>query len=130
MRWVQKLADFNFKIMYWSDKQNIKIDALTHWVNIVLRSFKNKRIHYQRITILTLNQMKIADLKKNISESIYKQILKTNEIDENCTLLHEAIARDETQYEDIKLKNCWTQNKILYYDSQLWVSFNELLQMC
>ncbi len=30
MRWVQKLADFNFKIMYWSDKQNIKINALTH----------------------------------------------------------------------------------------------------
>ncbi len=29
-RWVQKLADFNFKIMYQSDKQNIKIDALTH----------------------------------------------------------------------------------------------------
>jgi len=62
----------------------------------VLRSFKNERIRYQRITILTLNQMKIADLKKNISESIYKQILKTNKIDENCTLLHEAIARDET----------------------------------
>jgi len=50
--------------------------------------------------------MKIADLKKNISESIYKQILKINEIDENCMLLREAIARDETQYEDIKLKNC------------------------
>ncbi len=29
MRWVQKLADFNFRIMYQSDKQNIKIDALT-----------------------------------------------------------------------------------------------------
>jgi len=27
------------------------------------------------------------------------------------------------------LKNCWTQNKILYHDNQLWVSFNELLQM-
>jgi len=52
-----------------------------------------------------------------------------NEIDENCTLLCEAIAKDETQYEDIKLKNCWTQNKILFHDSQLWVSFNELLQM-
>ena len=44
-------------------------------------------------------------------------------------LLREAIARDETQYEDIKLKNCWTQNEILYHDSQLWISFNELLQM-
>ncbi len=73
--------------------------------------------------------MKIADLEKNINESIYKQILETNEIDENCTLLREAIARDETQYEDIKLKNCQTQNEILYHDSQLWVSFNELLQM-
>jgi len=27
------------------------------------------------------------------------------------------------------LKNCRTQNEILYHDSQLWVSFNELLQM-
>ncbi len=50
--------------------------------------------------------MKIADLKKNISESIYKQILETNEINENFTLLREAITRDETQYENIKLKNC------------------------
>ncbi len=115
--------------MYWFDKQNIKINALTRWADVVLRDSEDERICYQQITILTSNQMKIADLKKNISESIYKQILETNEIDENCTLLREAIARDETQYEGIKLKNCWTQNEILYHDSQLLVSFNELLQM-
>ncbi len=73
--------------------------------------------------------MKIADLKKNNNQSIYKQVLDANEIDENCTLLREAIARNEAQYKDIKLKNCWTQNEILFHDSQLWVSFNELLQM-
>ncbi len=129
MHWVQKLADFNFKIMYQSDKQNIKIDALTHQADFMFKDFDDERIWYQRIIILTLNWMKIADLKKNISELIYKQILKTNEINENCMRLREAIARDETQYEDIKLKNCRTQNKILYHDSQLWVLFNELLQM-
>jgi len=129
MRWVQKLADFNFKIMYWFDKQNIKIDALTRQADVVLRDSEDERVRYQWITILTSNRMKIADLKKNISESIYKQILEINEIDENCTLLREAIARDETQYEDIKLKNCWTQNEILYHDSQISVSFNELLQI-
>ncbi len=63
--------------------------------------------------------MKIANLKKNNDQSIYKQVLETNEIDENCTLLREAIARDEAQYEGIKLKNCRTQNEILYHDSQL-----------
>ncbi len=73
--------------------------------------------------------MKIADIKKNISESIYKQILEINRINENCTLFREAIARNETQYEDIKLKNYHVQNEILYHDNQLWVSFNELLQM-
>ncbi len=129
MHWVQKFVDFNFRIMYWSDKQNIKINALTHQADVVLRDSEDECIWYQWIFILTLNWMKIADLKKNISESIYKQILETNEIDENCTLLREAIARDKTQYKDIKLKNCWTQNEILYHNSQLWVSFNELLQM-
>ncbi len=73
--------------------------------------------------------MKIADLEKNNDQSIYKQVLETNEIDENCMLLREAIARDEAQCKDIKLKNCRVQNEILYKDSQLWVSFNESLQM-
>ncbi len=73
--------------------------------------------------------MKIVDLKKNNDQSIYRQVLDANEINENCTLLREAIVRDEAQYEDIKLKNCRTQNEILFHDSQLWVSFNKLLQM-
>ncbi len=129
MRWVQKLVNFNFKIMYRLDKQNIKVDALTCRVNSVSRSSENECIHYQWITILTLNRMKIADLKKNISESIYEQIFETNEIDENCMLLREAIARDETQYEDIKLRDCRVQNEILYRDDLLWVFFDEHLQI-
>ncbi len=72
----------------------------------MLRDFNDERVQYQRTTILTLNQMKIADLKKNVSESIYKQVLDVNEINKNCTLLREAIERDEAQCKDIKLKNC------------------------
>ncbi len=115
--------------MYWFDKQNIKINALTHQADFMLRDFNDERICYQWITILTLNWMKIADLEKNDSESIYKQVLDVNEIDEDCILLREAKIKDEAQCKDIKLKNCWVQNEILYKDSQLWVSFNKLLQM-
>ena len=50
--------------------------------------------------------MKIADLEKNVSKSIYKQVLDVNKIDENCTLLHEAKIKDEAQCKNIKLKNC------------------------
>jgi len=35
--------------------------------------------------------MKIADLKEDISELIYKQILEANKINENYTLLREVI---------------------------------------
>ncbi len=76
--------------MYWSDKQNIKINALTHWADFMSRDFNDERVQYQKTTILTLNQMKIADLKKNNDQSIYKQVLDANEIDENCTLLLQA----------------------------------------
>ena len=62
----------------------------------MLRNSEDEHVCYQWITILTSNWMKIADLKKNINESIYKQILETNEIKENCILLRETIARDET----------------------------------
>ncbi len=130
MRWVQKLVDFNFKIMYHSGKQNIKVNALTHQVNSVSRSFKNEWCCYQQTTILTLNRMKIADLKKKENnESIYWLILKANKINENCVLLREVVSKDKAQYKDIKLRNCWVQNEILYWDDLLWVFFNEHLQI-
>ncbi len=61
--------------------------------------------------------MKIADLKENISKLIYKQILETNKINENCTLLREAIIRDKAQYDDMKLKDYRKQDEILFHDN-------------
>ncbi len=74
--------------------------------------------------------MKIGDLKeKENDESIYQLILEANKINENFILLHEVVLKDEAQYVDIKLRNCWVQNEILYQDDLLWVLFNEHLQM-
>ncbi len=74
--------------------------------------------------------MKITDLKeKENDESIYQLILKVNKINENCILLHEVVLKDEAQYEDTKLRDCWVQNEILYWDNFLWVFFDEHLQM-
>ncbi len=116
--------------MYRSDKQNIKVDALTRQVNSVSRSLENEWCCYQRTTILMTNWMKIADLEeKENDESIYQLILEANRINENCILLREVILKDEAQYEDIKLKDCWVQNEILYRDDLLWILFDEHLQM-
>ncbi len=32
--------------MYWSDKQNIKINALTHQADVMLRDSEDECIHY------------------------------------------------------------------------------------
>jgi len=106
--------------MYRSDKQNIKVDALTRRVDSVPRSFENERCRYQRTTILTSNRMKIADLEeKENDESIYRLILEANRINENCILLREVVLKDEAQYEDTKLRDCRVQNEILYRDDLL-----------
>ncbi len=74
--------------------------------------------------------MKIADLKKKENnESIYQLILEVNKINENYVLLREVVSKDEAQYKDIKLRNCWVQNEILYWNDLLWVLFNEHLQI-
>ncbi len=120
MRWIQKLINFNFKIMYCSDKQNIKVDALTCQVDSVSRSLENEWCHYQQTMILTLNRMKIVDLEeKENDESIYWLILEANKINKNYILLREVILKDEAQYKDIKLRDCQVQNKILYWNDLL-----------
>ncbi len=63
MRWVQKLADFNFKIMYQSDKQNIKINALTHQADFMLRNFNDERICYQWIVEIMFKSFNQRNLK-------------------------------------------------------------------
>ncbi len=115
--------------MYRPGKQNIKADALTRRADSVSRSPEDERCRYQRTTILTSNRMKIADLEENIDEPIYKQVLEANGTDEDCTLLREAIARGEAQYEGTKLRDCRVQNGILYRSDLLWVPFDEHLQM-
>jgi len=130
MRWVQKLVDFNFKIMYRSGKQNIKVDALTRRADSVPRSPENERCRYQRTTILTSDRMKIADLEeKENDEPIYRLILEANRINENCILLREVVLKGEAQYEGTKLRDCRVQNEILYRDDLLWVPSDEHLQM-
>jgi len=130
MRWVQKLVDFNFKIMYRSGKQNIKVDALTRRADSVPRSLEDERCRYQRTTILTPNRMKIADLEeKENDEPIYRLVLEANRINEDCILLREAVLKGEAQYEGTKLRDCRVQNGILYRGDLLWVSFDEHLQM-
>ncbi len=130
MRWVQKLVDFNFKIMYRPGKQNIKVDALTRRADSVSRSFEDERCRYQRTTILTPDRMKIADLEeKENGEPIYRLVLEANRINENCILLREVVLKDEAQYEDTKLRDCRVQNEILYRGDLLWVPFDEHLQM-
>ncbi len=54
------------------------------------------------------------DLNKENDESIYQLILEVNRINKNYILLHEVVLKDEAQYEDTKLRNCWVQNEILY----------------
>ena len=93
-----------------------------HWLIESIQFLEASRMNDVTISKLQFShwiEWKSLTLKKNIDESIYKQILKINEIDENCTLLREAIARDEAQYKDTKLRDCRVQNEILYRDNLL-----------
>ena len=115
--------------MYRSDKQNIKVDALTRRVDSAFKSFEDERVRYQRTTILTPDRMEIADLEEDDGEPIYRLVLEANRTNEDCILLREAISKGEAQHEEVRLKNCLVRNGILYRNNLLWVPSDEHLQM-
>ncbi len=105
----------------WS-QQDLTLQLNEHWLLV-------QDDHKKRAKQLKVIFDKNDKLKKENDESIYWLILEANRINENCILLREVVLKDEAQYEDIKLRNCWVQNEILYQNDLLWVFFNEYLQM-
>ena len=52
-RWAEKLAEYNFKIMYRTGKSNRKVDALTRMPNSILTNKEDECLKYQHRALLS-----------------------------------------------------------------------------
>ncbi len=64
-RWAEKLSEYNFKIIYQSRKQNLKVDALIRMSDVKSVEANNDQKLYQHQMLLSKDRFELQSIKVN-----------------------------------------------------------------
>ncbi len=111
------LSKFNFQIIFWSDKINIKVDALTRMSMInSSESIKDMNDHFQTILISNwINVLLIEfEIESEYETNLYQHVHLVNQKNELCNEYQQAMNKDELKLHDMKIKNCQIIDNVLF----------------
>ena len=140
IRWFEFLSQYNFVIMYQSDAQNVKTNALTRRFNDQSFEKVEDRLEHQIRTLLFTNRLKIlsidpeSDEKENSEELTFvEKVSRANRENEICFRIRRRLKTRKlsktselstTSIENDDLSNhtnCIIKNELLYKEERLWV---------
>ena len=135
IKWFEFLSQYNFVIMYQSDAQNVKTDALTKPSNDQSFEKIKNRLEHQIKTLLFTDRLKAlsidseSDEKENSEELTFvEKVSRANKDDEICFRIRRRLMTSElstTSIENDNLSNhtnCIIKNELLYKEERLWMS--------
>ncbi len=64
-KWAEKLFEYNFKIIYQSEKQNLKADVLTRMSDVKSIKANDDQKLYQHQMLLSEDKFKLQSIKVN-----------------------------------------------------------------
>ncbi len=121
VNYLNILFKFNFQIIFWSDKMNFKVNALTRMFLInISESTQRTENHYQ--IILILNRINILAIESKID--LYQWVKDVNKTNELCNEYKQAISENKLKLHSTELKHCKIIDDILFRKNLLWVSEN------
>ncbi len=121
VNYLDILFEFNFQIIFRSDKINTKVNALIRMLLIdIFESTQRTEDCYQ--IILTLNRINILAIKSEVD--FYQWIKNVNKINELCNEYKQAISENKQKLHNTELKHCKIIDDVLFRKDLLWVSKN------
>ena len=114
-RWIEKLSEYNFKIIYQSEIKNAKIDIFTYKIDDSLITADDDRFKYQHQIILTFFRLKIHNMKVDEEAFIYERIQTVNRVDKKCECFRRAIREKKKFFNRISLNQCFIENGLLFH---------------
>ena len=140
IRWSEFLSQYNFVIMYQSDAQNVKTNALIKRFNDQSFEEIKDRFEHQIRTLLFTDRLEVlsidseSDEEENSKELTFvEKISRANKDDEICFKIRRRLKTSElsktsklstTSIENDDLSNhtnCVIKNELLYKEKRLWV---------
>ncbi len=128
-RWIEFLAEFDFKIAYQSEKKNDKANLLTR--RLENRSDENDDSNDQnkhmRQTVLSIEKIdsrivqKINDTKENLDLklSLFDRVKTVNQKDWKCTTIRDAIQNRKKFFDEMLLKRFEIIESTLFFKKKL-----------
>jgi hypothetical protein len=125
-KWVEFFVEFDFKIAYQSDKKNDKADSLIKRSDDKSKNESNNKHKHMHQTLLTSEKMnsqileKINDTEENNSElQLFDRIKTTNQTNTKCTVIKNALERNEKNWNEMLFKHFKNVKNILFYQDKL-----------
>ncbi len=154
-RWAEKLFEYNFKIIYQSEKQNLKADVLIKMSDVKSVESNDDQKLYQHQMLLSASTFELQSIeddqdltqillifdsdskqkskvnKDSIEEmiSIQNWIIVENQTNQQCIDIRTVIEQNRRTYQDMSLDNCRVLNKVLWKNDRLWVSQSIITQL-
>ena len=105
VKYLNILSDFNFKIIFRTDKTNIKIDALICMSDSHFED-DDERIRQQHQIILISNKVQILINSMIKNDFTFNQIVQANKRNEFCQKFCKILIANVIAHDDIKFRNC------------------------
>ena len=118
VKYLNILSDFNFKIIFRTDKTNIKINTLICMFNFHFEN-DDERIRQQYQIILISNKMQILINSMNENDFTFNRIVQANKRNEFCQEFRKILTANVIVHDDIKFRNCRNVDDVLYMKNKL-----------
>jgi hypothetical protein len=138
-RWVEFLAEFDFKIVYQSKKKNDKANSLIRrWENRLKTNddSDDKNKHMNQIVLLSTKldsriAQKLNDTEKDVRSelSLFDKIKSANQKNSTCKVIRDAIRDKKKSFDEILLKKFESIEDILLFKKKLWISESDQLKL-
>ena len=128
VKYLNILFDFNFKIIFRTDKTNIKTDALIRMFDFHFEN-NDERIRQQHQIILILNKMQILINSINENDFTFDRIVQANKRNEFCQKFCKILIANVIVHDDIKFRNCRNVDDVLYMKNRLWISESQQVKL-
>ncbi len=111
VNYLDILFKFNFQIIFWSDKINIKVNALIRMFLIDISELTQHTEDCFQI-ILTFNRINILAIESEVD--LYQWVKDVNKTNELCNEYKQVISENKLKLHSIELKHCEIIDDVLF----------------
>ncbi len=134
-RWAEFLAEFDFKIVYQSEKKNDKANSLTrHSENRSnIDDESNDRNKHMHQTVLSIEKIdskivqKLNDTKEDLKLFLFDRVKTINQKNSTCLTIRDVFQNKKKSFDEMLLKKFEMIENTLFFKKKLWIfEFDQL----